>query len=307
MKKHAFLLQVHKQPELFRRILMILSNENHYFFVHVDKKTKNYQEYRNATNDIPNVCFLDNRINVCHGGISQIECTLALLKKSFNYSVSFDFFHSLSGQDYPIRSNQQFDDFFEQTNDSFMAFDPEDKQKLFRKKKYSDRVNLLHFNDNNTLLAKVYRRTSLIRIVSLFKHFPKIEPIYGGWSWFSWNHQTVAYVLNYIDEHPEYYERFNHTYCGDELFFHTILASQIVKLHIEIYRPLRFVSWIPYRTVSTKYRPYTLNELDYHEIISSEAFFCRKVELPESEKLLDMIDKQRGNIFDISEATKINL
>lgn len=127
----------------------------------------------------------------------------------------------------------------------------------------------------------------------------------GGWSWFTWNIQTARYVLKYLDEHPEFYKRFNHTYCGDELIFQTILKPVMNKLKIDGEHPLRFVSWKPRRPIESPYRPYTLNELDYDYVINSAAFFCRKVDLPESSKLLDMIDEQRGNEFDVWKAERI--
>lgn len=61
--------------------------------------------------------------------------------------------------------------------------------------------------------------------------------------------------------------------------------------------PLRYVSWKPTHPVEDKYRPYTLDERDFPFIIKSQAFFVRKVDIPQSQKLLDMIDKQRGKIF----------
>lgn len=70
-------------------------------------------------------------------------------------------------------------------------------------------------------------------------------------------------------------------------------------------KPLRYVSWNPTHPVTEKYRPYTLDERDYPYIINSQAFFCRKVDLPKSNRLLDLIDEQRGNAFDFNRAKPI--
>lgn len=125
----------------------------------------------------------------------------------------------------------------------------------------------------------------------------------GGWSWFSWSRELTQYVLTYIGSHPKYLKRFLHTSAADELIFNTIVHSQLKDLDVESLMPLRFVSWSLKRKLgSNEYRPYTLNHLDYDEIIDKQAFFCRKVDLPESEKLLDMIDAQRGGTFCMDEA-----
>lgn len=124
----------------------------------------------------------------------------------------------------------------------------------------------------------------------------------GGWSWFSWSNELAAFILQYIDRNPDYLKRFMYTSAGDELIFNTLIHKNIDKFAIESYMPLRFVAWNLKRKVDSPYRPYTLNEQDFEEIINKQAFFCRKVSLPESEKLLDMIDNQRGEYFDIESA-----
>lgn len=93
-----------------------------------------------------------------------------------------------------------------------------------------------------------------------------------------------------------------YTSACDELIFNTVIHSNMDKLDVEPHMPLRFVAWDLKRKVNSPYRPYTLNEQDYDEIIGKQAFFCRKVDLPESEKLLDMIDAQRNADFDIKKA-----
>lgn len=307
MKVHAFIIQVHKEPELLKRILNILQKDNHYFFINVDKKSKEYQSFKEVTKNIPNTFFLPHRISVYHGGISQIECTLSLLKEVIKSKINFSYVHSISGQDYPLRSNEAFDSFFEQTNNSFMAFDSDIAQKQFIQKKYPNRVNLWHLNNSHSLLSKIYKLTKLIYLSNIIVKRNHIKDLQGGWSWFSWNKETVLYVLNYLDKHPDFYKRFNHTCCADELIFHTILQNKIQELKIEKYKPLRYVSWDPKRPIKSKYRPYILTEFDYEDIINSMAFFCRKVDLTESSTLLNLIDKQRNNKFDIENSTPILL
>lgn len=79
---HAFLIQVHKEPALFGRIIRSLEASNHYFFINVDKKVDD-KPFKKETFNIENVIYLDGeeRQEVNWGGFSQIECTLQLLNK----------------------------------------------------------------------------------------------------------------------------------------------------------------------------------------------------------------------------------
>lgn len=180
MKKHAFIIQVHKQPNLFGRIINRLSKSNHYFFVNVDAKTADYDRYREAVKDIDNVYFLKPRHNVHHGGISQIHCTLRLLNFVRAILPDYDFIHSISGQDYPLRSNELFDEYFEHGDKGYMLFDSEVLVQKWRDNKYAERVNCFYPNNRASLLSKIYYRISLDKIVNRFIKRDTICDLWGG-------------------------------------------------------------------------------------------------------------------------------
>ena len=121
---HAFIIQVHAYPEQFGDIIRELNAKNHYFFINVDRKSDD-TPFRRFVENLQNVYFLEGneRISVNHAGFSQIKCTLNLLKKAQSIGVDIDYFHSISGQDYPVVNNSVFDSFFE-TNigKSYMHF-----------------------------------------------------------------------------------------------------------------------------------------------------------------------------------------
>jgi hypothetical protein len=299
MKKHAFLVIVHKQPELLARILRILSKDNHYFFIHIDKKIKDFDAYINAAQHIDNVFFLQNRSTVYHAGVSLLRITIDMLKVAAQNEIHFDYYHLISGQDYPLRSNEQFDEFFDRTDHSFMYIDSGNfRQSMIPH--YDRCVNEYHFNNTSTIFSKVYEKLKLGKMLSVFVHRKPVPNVVGGWEWFSWNRATAEYVLNFLYNNPAYLARFNHTASSDEIFFSTLLQPKSDELKIETQNPLRYISWHPHRSITTNYRPFNFNELDYKFIIDSAAFFCRKVDAVESADLLDLIDNQRNNLYDIN-------
>lgn len=302
MKNHVFIILAHKDPCLLARTINILSKSNHYFFIHLDGKARDCDLYKSWFTALTNIFFIEKRFDVYHGGISMIHATLALFDAVINSGVYFDYIHLISGQDYPLRSNDQFDEFFEHTNHSFMYID-EGELLEYMQPFYERYANEYHFNKTSGLIPILYDRLKLGKIISCVIPRKPIENYHGGWQWFSWNIQTLNYVLDYIQIHPGYLRRFNHTTSPDEHVFATILISKIEELGIESVNPLRYISWHPHRKVDTTYRPFTFTELDYDYIIKSKAFFCRKVDEVESAKLLDMIDMQRGDKYYINEHT----
>lgn len=85
--------------------------------------------------------------------------------------------------------------------------------------------------------------------------------------------------------------RFKFTSCGDELFFSTILHGVASDLNIETRNSLRYIDWHPEREYSGGL-PLILNELDYEKIRTSNCLICRKVDIGESEILMNMIDSE---------------
>lgn len=302
MKKHAFLILAHKSPNLVRRIMKVLESDNHYFFLHVDKKTPNIKDFKDAVQDIKNATVLEQRISVFHAGISTTEAELALFEAIRKSKTVFDYLHLISGQDYPLRSNAQFDDFFEHSNKSYIYID--DKALSANMAKSYDRsANEYHFNNTNKKYVQIYEKLHLGLLLRPFYHRKPIKGYVGGWQWFSWNKELFNFIIKYLQAHPNYLQRFNHTASPDEHIFVTLINNHLDELNVATEDPLRYISWHPHRPVTDSYRPYILEEADYPYIINSRAFFCRKIDEKLSASLLDKIDAQRGEPYDINDHT----
>ena len=76
---HAFLITAHAYPKQLKDIIGLLSASNHYFFINIDRKADWGKEFMDE-NRSDHVCFLEGneRMEVAHGGYSQIAVTLRL-------------------------------------------------------------------------------------------------------------------------------------------------------------------------------------------------------------------------------------
>lgn len=287
---HAFLIIAHNHPQLLRSIVDSLQSSNHYIFIHIDLKA-DLSTFTDALKDLDNknIVFLNNRIKVYWGGFSQIQCELLLLKAAYSFVPQMDYFHLISGVDYPCRSNKELDSFFESHNgESFMHYDSNEEIQMWRNSKYRDRIQSWNFID-----LFPYIPISLRHCMStLFTFFVKrrwIPDVVAGWNWFSWHRSVVYYVFSYIKKYPEYLKRFKYTTCCDEVIFHTLLQYKTTELNINKYNSLRFIEWHPKRAHSSL--PLVLEETEYNEIINSSAMFCRKVDPIKSKVLIEKLKK----------------
>lgn len=289
MKKHAFVVQCHTFPEQFGEIIRLMQAGNHYFFINVDKKTKNYEDFVRQAEGVENVFFLQPRVSVNHGGFSQIDCTLKLLGMAIDHPSEIDYFHSISGQDYPCVSASAFDSVFENTDHSFMHYDS-DKELEDWKQLHLDRMNKWYFQDrlaSRTLPVRMVKKILQMGCDLVNRRKPFGRKIYAGWSWFSWHRSVAVYVLGYLQKRPDYLKRFLSTCCADEIIFHTLLRPHCKELGVEMHNPLRYIVWKPKRPYTSL--PLILEETEYDEIIESKAVFCRKIHPETSEKLIQKL------------------
>lgn len=198
-------------------------------------------------------------------------------------SVKFEYFHLLSGVDYPCVSNEMIDEVFEKANGhSFMHFDSPGEVQEWRLHKYPERMRW-HFNDNPFL-----KKTRVIaRLLNMFFPRKSVPNLYAGWQWWSWHRNVVEYVLDYLNKNKAYYSRFRFTSCCDEVIFHTMLYSVADHLKIEKYNSLRYIDWHPNRPYQSL--PLILDERDFNSIKNSDCLFCRKV-AEASDTLLNKLD-----------------
>lgn len=300
MENHAFIITAHHQPNLLARILKVLEADNHYFFIHINQRSGDLTPFLKATEGIKNVQFVE-RIKLYHGDISQIVATLIMMKTALDYDVDFSYYHQITGQDYPLRSNQQFDEFFAGKTESFMFFDNLETCSAQTLKKIGKRV--MQYRPK-TIEGKWKNRLFYIlglpQILSAFRKRPQLDHFASGSDFFSLHKTVVDFILEFNQRHPDYLCRFVDTSSPSEIYYHTMLKPYIDQLQINTYNSLRYNSFVAHRPVATKYRPYDLNELDFDYVMKTPCFFCRKVHEITSAKLLDMIDEQRGSEFDIT-------
>lgn len=300
--KHAFLIMAHNHFKQVDEIISLLSTPNHYFFINIDKKASGGATYiKQCEEKNFNVFFLEGkeRMSVAHGGYTMIECTLRLMHKA--YGMGCDYFHLMSGQDYPCRSNVELDKFFkEHEGFSFINMDCENFREECMVKKYPLRVMPWYIHDfPHRDIKMIDFCVRAFNKISKHLYIRKSIPnLWGGWQWFSWHKSLAEFVMQQEKENPKYFKRFHHTYCGDELIFQTLFHGREEELHIIKGNALRYINW----NKKAKGRnhpgsPLLLNEEEYDEIVESGAFFCRKVHPAVSSKLLDMLRARvKGNI-----------
>jgi len=270
--KIALAIQCHANSKQINRLIEFFHDEDIDIYIHVDKKS-------NIINEIEinnNVKIVKDSVDVRWGQISQVEATLKLFNLINSSERSYDYVHLISGEDYPVKSLQEFKDFFKENKNEYIQYGFLPTKILSRNG--IDRYSVYYPKWMIDRPCKILKRT--IRVVyrefilrtHLFKRkFDLEDYICYGSSWFSITGACMKYILIYLKEHKKYYNFFKNSIYSDEMFFQTIIVNSPFKNHIKNDN-LRYIDWS-----EKQGSPKTLNIDDAKKAIFINTFFARKI------------------------------
>jgi hypothetical protein len=295
--KIAYVIAAHKNPLQLSRLISRLDGDHADFYIHIDKKVS-LTSFKKALKSIsPDRINFLKQYNATWSEYGIIKAELEALRNIIKANKNHDFIVLLSGQDYPIKSNEYIKAFFYKNKvHSFMEhfpmpFAPWPNGGM-------DRVERYHFKLLGKKLAyppyKIPRdKLEIIayRMMGLFfseRKLPLEMKPYGGEHWWNFNMDVAKFILEFLDDHPEYYNFHRYSFCADEMFFQTLLlnCTNFKIKNLIINNDLRYYDWS-----EGKDSPKTLKMEDLDKLIESDKLFARKFNSKIDEKVLDELDR----------------
>ncbi|RYE37116.1 MAG: hypothetical protein EOP42_00795 [Sphingobacteriaceae bacterium] len=285
----AYIILVHKKPQQLVRLIKTLDDGSATFFIHIDKSVP--VEQFALLNQFGNKVKLVERIHSKWSTFGLVECTLNGLKTAYQCGNKFDRIILLSGQDYPIKSNEQINTFLQESRYSnFLEYWPlpnyekwpNDRGGMYRIDKYFFGLNQL----------QLFLSRSINFLGNLFPFLRRKLPAnmrpYAGSQWWIIDNYALNYIVRFVEENPKYSAFHKYTFGSDELYFQMILLnSQDEKILNSIENNnKRFMKW---KTAAA--HPDLLKAEDLSKIKKSNALFARKFDLKKDKEILDLIDK----------------
>jgi hypothetical protein len=195
----------------------------------------------------------------------------------------------LSGQDYPIKSNDYINNFLKTSPYSvFIEYWTMPNFKVWKKAGGMFRFNkyFLGLKSSQRFICKAINFISIF-IPFLRRKLPYNLKPYGGWMWWSIDYYALNYILQFLEDHPKYLKYHKYTFVPDEVFFQTILLNSKDKrlLGSITNNHMRYIQW-----KDGKSHPETLTKNDMRAIMTSDALFARKIDPDLDDEILNMID-----------------
>lgn len=294
MNKHAFMIMAHGDQILLEKLLQCLDDERNDIYLHIDAKSNLLDTNRLRSQVKKSQLHIYSKIKCYWGDVSLIKCELYLLEMAT--AVSHQYYHLISGADFPLKSMDEIHSFFDRNSGKEFIFfsgnKMDEKHKdwylkyhLLQKYYRSSKVELI--NDFLYIMEKILIKLQGLVKIKRRKFF---KEYYKGSQWFSITEAFAKYILTF---HNILKSDFRLTFASDEMILPTLVMNSSFKDNLYIKRfdnsmeqNLRYI-------IFKEGIPKTLDLEDYDAMISSGCIFGRKF----SGKHMDVIDMISDHIM----------
>ena len=258
-------------------------------YIHFDKKAHLNEDQQDRLVDL-DVHWIATQ-DVHWGAWSIVQATIDL----FNLALKdkrITYFHLISGQDWPVKDLDEIYRFFEDNDKLYIWNYPSAKYKksgepLVDWQKFYfnyDRIN------RRSKFGKIYHRLSIAKQTLL--HVDKLKKLgidltlYNGSQLVDLPRDASAYLIDYLQKHPNVEKMFMTGFCSDEFWVPTILRNNTEFAQRIDTNNHRYIDW----QARDGSAPAVLDDRDYDKVRQSDAWFMRKIEFPKSKGLVDRLN-----------------
>ncbi len=276
--KTAYLILVHNNPKQLERLIRRINFPGVDIFIHVDKKSSIEPFLFLFTRT--NVFIVTKRVRVAWGAYSIVQATVNGFEQIVASGIQFDVIHLISGQDYPLKPNQEIQDFFQANiGKAFM-------HTLDVATDWKEAIpRIEHYHLTNYKFTGKYWLERLIRKCLPKRKMPNDLVAVGRSQWFSISLIQMKYIVQYLKSNQKIVRFFTFTWAPDELVFQTILFASIHKQDM-VNDNKRYIDWS-----EGKASPKLLTINDKNALQESGQFFARKFNQDHDSNILDWIDE----------------
>lgn len=291
--KQGVLITAFHQFDLLKKLIDYF-DDDFSILIFLDKKSNFSEDQIKTLRNSKNIVFLTKPYTVNWGGPKQLKSRLLLAEEGLKFP-DLEYFHFITGQDFPIKSCDYFKKFLKANRGKEFIRSTELPKKDWIGNGGLDRMRYYYFYDYFNYYSKIGRKLiiGLVHFQKLLKITRKIPEgfpkLYGGSASWTLSYPCLKYIVDYTKANPNFLKRFEYCFAATEIFFQTLVMNSPMKENV-VNRNLRYSDW----QQGNKSTPAILDETDYEKLAASEALFARKFKFPDSKKLILKLEE---NLF----------
>lgn len=280
--KHAALITAYKNFSYLEALVKKLSGCFN-VYIHIDQSSTEIDAAKMAYLEKKYGCTCYAKYVCCWAGFNNLLAYVDLLRVA--HCGEHEYYHILSGEDLPVRSRAQIEQYFNNNDKIYISFHNATGEI------WEDRYRYYYIFVNKDPHKRVI---SLMNKVSIgFQKLFRIRrtqigcenQIYKGYVFGSLPHDAVGYVLDYVDANPKFMKDISTTFISEEFFLQTVLGNSPMRGRIAG-NCLRYSVW-EYKNGSI---PGYLDETDIPALEEGDYIFARKVNYKASGQLIEYMD-----------------
>lgn len=290
--KHAFLIMAHNNFSVLKSFIKQIDAENHDIFIHVNKRVKIYpRDEILAAAKKSKVTFVDRKV-VKYCDYTMMEAVKSLMNTAIK--GEYDYYHMASGADMLLKTNSEFDRFFEVNNGKeFVGFEDSYEEDSVHYRNYFIALHRTKHHYINVAFIKI--RKFLIKLQKKLGY--RVKGIEGyevkkGYDWYSLTHNATLYL---VKQEPIFKKAFYRAFCPTENFAHTLLWNSDFKENLYLINStdtcaqcLRYIDW-------QRGSPYVFRSCDKEILDGSKLMFARKFDENLDMQIVDYLTQKTTN------------
>lgn len=255
--KFAYIIMAHDNQRQLLFLLQHLDFEENDIYLHIDKKCKSMDLNLLKSSVRSANIFIYRKFDVKWAGVSQTKCQVFMLSEAIK--TYHDYYHLISGKDFPIQSNTVIQHFFElHKGKEFVHFESDFA---------CNKDNCSYYYFGESIFSKL--------LLQLQKKLKVKRTFYCGANWFSITHRLAS---DFCEHKNMMLKKIRMTKSSDEYILQTFI-KMVSKNEYTFYdnirdpynykQIVRLIDW-------NRGNPYVWMKENFDEIINSDRMFARK-------------------------------
>lgn len=277
--KICYLVLLHHKFDQAKRLIYRLAGPQTSFVIHIDAKVDQFvvEKFKQDIGQVKSA-YYTKRINVKWGAFNQAEAIMETIVHAVDAELSCDRFILISGQDYPIVSN---DEIFK-----FISNNPH--------KEYIEAYALNLIDDKTKVWTPFYRfmryhfwlGNKRISTSLIIKKVPNI-PLFHGATWWLLTSECVHFIASAYVKNKDLKRFFRTGFLVDEAYIPSLVMSSPFSKNVTGHN----VTYADWKNPSGPH-PKTLGKSNIPDIVSSKCLFARKLDLDFDAEIFDLLDSK---------------
>lgn len=285
--KIAYLVIAYMDPEQLRRLTERLTRSSDaYIHINASVEMAPFQKAMEGMNGEGRAVFSEERYRIVWGGYSIIRAAFSMMEQALKYE-KYDRFVLLTGLDYPIKTDEQIQEFFQRhlhtefVHADIVTGEMEAHDHLYY---YASRDHkFLHkcLQQYEKLLRALHKKGKADYVI----HKGQKYLIYGIAPKWAVSGECAEYLLNFYKTEKKFNRYFQLMHAPDDFYVATVLFNSKFRDKIESREDIFKIVWLP-EDKGAK----ILSEEDAPELLECAQLYAKKFQSGHSEKLQQMLD-----------------